>query len=359
MSNYVISVDPGNGMTNAVRAMKRGHKSIAFPSVRAAATGDSLGLGSQFEMDYEFIDWGGHRYIVGDDVSISRRAIERHQGAFRYGDEFWLFLVATAIAKLGIKKGNVDLTVFAPPGMFFDARRAIEERFAKNDGYLLISLKGDKKPRKIKIENLSIHPEGLGALLCFLIDDKGEAVDTSLLDGQNIVLDMGMNTLDALQISDGQFNPESLASATWENGGLKSHIFDPVLRVIKNTGDDFDLQTIDDIERVLRAGLIDKDYVLRVAGLEVDTEKAFTKYGERYAAWISNNIIDGVFNGLRGIKSVILVGGGAALVQEHLQKWYPNKILNPNDHKSLNGISPVEMNALGGLRLALSREHAE
>lgn len=359
MPDYVISVDPGNGMTNAVRSMKKGYKAIAFPSVRAAATGDTLGIGGQFELDYEYIDWGSHRYIVGDDVSISRRAVERHQGAFRYGDEFWLFLVATAIAKLGVTKGTVDLTVFAPPGMYFDARHAIEERFKKNKGLILIKLKGDSKPRQINIENVTVHPEGLGALLCFVLNDKGQPIETNLLDGQNVILDMGMNTLDALQITDGQFNPESLSSATWENGGLKTHIFDPALRVVKAVSPDFDLMTIDDVERVLRSGLTVDDWFLRVAGLEVDMKPVFDKYAERYAAWVSNNIVDGVFNGLRGIKSMILVGGGAGLIQHYLQQGYPNKILNPDAHKTMKGVSPVEMNAVGGLRLAASREFAE
>jgi len=355
MTDYVISVDPGNGMTNAVREMKRGYKSVAFPSVRATATGDSLGLGGDFEMDYEYIDWGNHRYVAGDDVSISGKAIERHQGRLRYGDEFWLFLVATAIAKLGVKEGSVNLTVFAPPGMYYDARNAIAERFKKNKGFILIKLKGDSEFRKIKIEDWTVHPEGLGALLCFVLDKNGQGIETDLLDGENVVLDMGMNTLDALQITNGQFNPESLSSATWEDAGLKAHIFDPVLRVIKKKGEDFDLMTVDSVERVLRAGLLDGDYMLRVAGQQVDTKPVFDKYAERYAEWVSNNIIDGVFNGLRGVKNVILVGGGAALVQKHLQQWYPDKILDPTAHKTLKGVSPVEMNAIGGIRLAKAR----
>ena len=128
MAQYIVSIDAGNGSTNAVRAKGRSYDGVSFPSVRAAATGDSLGLSSQFELQYDYIDWGDNRFLVGDDVFISRRAVERHQGTFRYGDEFHLFLLAVALGKLLPKGGSIDLTLFAPPGLFFDAKHTIEKR---------------------------------------------------------------------------------------------------------------------------------------------------------------------------------------------------------------------------------------
>ena len=49
-TKYTISIDAGNGGTNAVMAQKRGHKALYFPSVRAVTSGESLGLGSQFDI---------------------------------------------------------------------------------------------------------------------------------------------------------------------------------------------------------------------------------------------------------------------------------------------------------------------
>jgi hypothetical protein len=124
MSDHIVSVDAGNGMVNAVLSRPNGKvKSVSFLSVRAAATGDSLGL-SDFELAYTTYDWNGFRYVVGDDVTrVTRRHLERHTGQNRYGNELHAFLIAVALAKLGIKKGTVDLTVFCPPGMFREARR--------------------------------------------------------------------------------------------------------------------------------------------------------------------------------------------------------------------------------------------
>lgn len=357
MVDYIVSVDAGNGGTNAILAEDTGYKRIYFPSVRAAATGDTLGLGGQFELEYEYVDWGDHRYVVGDDViRVSRRGIERHQGAFRYGDEFHEFLVTVALGRLGIESGTVDLTLFAPPGMFTNAKEAIEGRFGRNDGVTGIKFKSDQATRKWEYKNITIWPEGIGAAACFVIDDKGVMhEDNDVLSGDTVILDMGMHTLDALQMSDGNFNPESLATATWENGGIKVHILEPILRQVRKADDDFGLLTLDDIDNIVRQGIMKNDYKLRVAGKELDLKSAIDKYSERYSEWIANNIVDGVFNGLRGFKSVILVGGGAILTAPYLSKWYQEKLLRFDQNKATKGIHPVDANAIGGIRLAKMR----
>jgi hypothetical protein len=179
--------------------------------------------------------------------------------------------------------------------------------------------------------------------------------DSDLLTGDTVVLDMGVYTLDALKLVDGNFNPEALEHATWEGGGINVHVLQPVLRTIKKQADDFALLTIDDIDAVIRRGLDTGDYHLRVAGYEIDLQSLVEKYSERYAEWIANNIIDGVFSGLRGIKSAILVGGGVTLAESHLRRWYGDKILDPRQHATTKRIHPVDMNAVGGVRFALMR----
>jgi hypothetical protein len=358
MTVQFLSVDAGNGGTNGVKANEKSTPQVYFPSVRAAATGDTLGLGEEFELEYEYVDWGGHRYVYGDDViRISRRAIERHQGKFRYGNEFHKFLVATAAAKLGIHQGEVDLTLFAPPGIYVEAKATMQEQFMQQDGQVAIQLKTDKKLRTWQYSNLTIYPEGIGAAACFAIDADGQPIpDSKVLDGDTAILDMGMYTLDALKMSDGNFNPESLSTATWEEQGIKAHILDPLLRQVKKQGDDFSLLTVDDIDSVIREGLQTGDYRLRVAGKELNLKSLLDKYSERYAEWIANSVLDGVFNGLRGIRSCILVGGGAVLTEDYLHRWYASKLLRFDQSEITSDIEPVYANAIGGIRLAKMRE---
>ncbi len=368
MADYIVSADAGNAGTNVVMAKNNGgYKRYYEPSVRAIATGDSLGLGEDFEMQYKYVDWYGNRYITGDDViRVTRRGLEHHMGANRYGDEFHQFLVANAIANLGVKKGSVDLTLFAPPGLFVTAKEQIEQRFMEDNGRVEIQLKGDRKPREWHYERITVWPEGLGAAICFVVDDQGKLVDTDLLAGEVVILDVGAFTLDALKVTDGTFNPESLETATWEQAGVNTHMREPLLRMLHKRHDDFKVLTVDDMDTILRRGSNEGDYNLRVAGMEVNLESAIDNHRERYADWIANNICDGVFNGFRGIKLVILVGGGAVLVQDKLLDIYgtfdprnPNKggkILNPKKHAMTKKVHPVDMNAVGGLRFAMMQQ---
>lgn len=359
MSDYTVSCDAGNGGVNAVVSKGSGrYGSVYFPSVRATATGDSLGLGTDFELEYEYVDWYGHRYVTGEDVlRITRRHMERHTGANRYGNELHQFLVAVALAKLGISKGTVDLTLFAPPGLFLEARQTMLQRFA--DAEVTIQLKGDRKPRSWRYDSVTVWPEGLGAAACFLFDDEGHALDTDILAGDTLILDLGFYTLDALKMVDGSFNPEELEHATFENGGVHTHILEPILRVLRRMGDDFQPLTADDVDRVLRRGLISRDYTLTAAGHNVDIQPLVEKHRERYAGWVANTLVDGVFAGLRGLKSVILVGGGATLVEDYMIEWYGSKVLNRKQHATTRRVHPVDFNAVGGLRLALMRQMAE
>jgi hypothetical protein len=357
MVDFVVSVDAGNGGVNAVLAKPTGgYKSFYEPSVRAAATGARLDMADTQKLEYIYVDWNGHRYVTGDDViRVTRRALERHMGANRYGNEFHQFLVATALAKLGVKEGAVDLTLFAPPGLFNELKPHIHKRFMERGGEVSIQLSGDKKPRQWHYENVNVMPEGIGAALCFGLNDAGEMVHSSALEGEVILLDLGAHTLDALQLVNNNFNPESLEKATWEAGGVHIHIREPILRAIKKHGDDFANLTVDDVDRVIRLGSVSGDYTLRVAGYEIDLKPSLDKYRERYAEWIANNIGDGVFDGFRGVKSVILVGGGAALVEDHLRKWYGDKLLDRRKYDTTKKLHPVDMNAVGGLRFALAR----
>ncbi|HLA42126.1 MAG TPA: ParM/StbA family protein [Aggregatilineales bacterium] len=368
MADYIVSADAGNGGTNVVIARKNGgYKRYYEPSVRAVATGDSLGLGESFEMQYEYVDWYGNRYVTGDDViRVTRRGLERHIGANRYGDEFHQFLVANALARLGVKNGTIDLTLFAPPGLFTQVKQEIIERFMENGGIVEIKVKGDRKPRQWQYENVTVWPEGLGAAICFVVDDNGDPVDTDILSGETVILDIGAFTLDALKLQDGNFNPESLEHATWENAGVHTHVREPLLRMLHKRQEDFRILTVDDVDSVLRKGFETGDFTVTVAGMEVNLAGAVQNLCERYADWVANNICDGVFNGFRGIKSVILVGGGAVLIQDKIMELYGTfnpgssnkggKILDARKHPLTRKVHPVDMNAVGGLRFAMMRQ---
>lgn len=353
--NHTVSVDAGNGGTNAAIATKGGYKSTYFPSIRAVVRGESLGIGD-FDMEYQYLDWFGRRFVVGDDVlRVKRSSLERHMGVGRSGNEFQQFLVAAAIARLGVKSGEVNLTMFTPPGVFKDMRPKILEGFTDNNGEVEIKLKG-KKAYKWRYDSVTVLPEGIGAAMCFILDQDGNAVDDSVLDGDVIIMDIGALTLDVVQLHEGNFAAEELDTATWENAGMNERIREPMLHQIKRLGNDFDLTTVDDIDLALRIGFLKGDYVLRVAGHEVNLLPMLTDVSNAYAEWIANTIVDSKLRGFRGVTAVILVGGGAVLVRDRLTHWYGNKIVEPSRYASARKIHPVDFNCVGGLRYALAMQ---
>ena len=358
MPDYIASVDAGNGGTNAVlkKTKNKTYKTFYLPSVRAAATGESLGIGSQFEMDYQYVDWHEHRYVFGDDVvRVTRRRLERHMGIDRYGNEFHQFLVAVALANLGLEKGSVDLTLFAPPGQFVNLKQNIIDGFTEKDAAVNMMLSGDEELRNWNYENVTVWPEGIGAAACFILDDQGDMIETDVMHGDVVIFDLGAYTLDTLRLQDGNFNLESLVQATHEDSGVHTHIRFPLLRELQSADEDFTVLTVDDIDVAIRKGLSEDNWKVYSAGKSVDLKSPMETYRKRYAEWIANNICDGQFNGFRGVKSVVLIGGGSLLIQDYLQKWYPDKIFDPSQHETTKKIHPVYFNAIGGMRLAMMR----
>jgi hypothetical protein len=349
MADYLASVDAGNGATNTyLMDMQSGKiKSGFVPSVRSSGTKDTLGLAN--ELDRQYVDWYGQTYFVGDEAS--HKAQERHMGRGRYGEEFYRFMTAVSLAKLGVKSGSVDLTVFAPPGVFMDVKDTIVENFQAAP--VRIALKGDKKPREWEYSSVTVLPEGIGAAAAFALNDAGDVADTGIFSGDVVVLDIGAFTLDALRFQNGNFDPESLEQATWENAGVNTHVWQRLRKKLSKMDGDFEVVTVDDLDKVIRRGFAQSDWQLTVAGKMVNLESTCKTYFEQYADWIANNICDGVFNGFRGIKSVILVGGGAVMTGNKLRGLYAEKILDQRAYAHVKKVHPADLNAVGGLRYAV------
>lgn len=368
-THWQASADAGNGGTNVFAVPENGKvKRFYEPSVRANATGDTLGL-KGLEIEYVFVDWGGSRFVTGDDVvRVSQTNLERHMGENRYGEEFHQFLVANALARLGVKDGDtVDLMLFAPPALYGKAQQDIVNSFGENGGEVKIKLKGDKKVRVYHYTSIHVLPEGLGGAFCYILDEDGNPISTDILNGEVVILDIGAFTLDALRVQNGKLNPNDLQSATWQKAGVHEHIRLPLLRMIQKKDPDFSVLTVDHMDEVIRRGFSKGDYMVKSGSQEMDVKIPLKNLQERYADWVANVICDGVFDGFKGIKAVFLVGGGSMLVEEKLRSLYgtynitdnkkQGKILATSKNPLVKGLTYADLNAAGGLRyLKMLRE---
>lgn len=350
-----VSVDSGNGFTNAVSGRVGGRiKRTSFPSVRADAPARTLGLGAEREKQYDVVQWFGNKYTYGSDtVRLSAGAVERHHGEERYGDEFHGMLVAIAMARMGVPSGsNISLTLFMPPGLCTkEHKQHVVDSFAEGLG---IIYKG--KEYEWTFEEIIIHPEGLGAVLSFMLSKTGKQLSHSIFSGDVLVVDSGTYTLDILLVSDGNFDPASLESATHGNDGLYQHIVTPLLGAAHRHDHDFKIVTPDMLDQAIYESHYNtsKKCVLRSAGKEMDLTDALRAASKKYANWIIKNIFDTEYRGLQGVKSVIVVGGGAYIIAPHLRSdpLIGEKILDFSSLSQLKEVRFTDMNAEGGLRWA-------
>lgn len=348
----IVAIDAGHGGTNSATytGNSKRLRTDYFPSVRAKAYGHSLNLGKGHELQYEFYDYNGERYVAGDDVvRVTDEMKERHHGGNRYGGEFHSFLVAVALNRLKVPSGPVRLVMFAPPSLYNIAREQVNTNFPK---VLEIKPSSNKQPKIWEIVSIDMIPEGLGAISAVLFDDKGAHVGSDIFDGNVLTIDIGLYTLDAVLTVDGGFNQESLKRATFEKHGLKHHVFVPILEHV-NQVQGFEGATIDHIDMALRH----PERKVVIGTFAIPLGELFDQMFDRYANWIANEVIDTEFNGLKTINRVITVGGGANDVDGFLRKWYPNRdIMEKDKHPLTRNIHPTNFSVIGGLRLVNYKE---
>ena len=357
MADYtpqIAASDTGNGNVNAMLAKAK--KTITFPSIRARVTSKELQIGKGFELDYTWCEWEGNRYAVGDDaLTLNRQGIDRHMGTARYGGEHHRFLTAYALARLGVKSGAVDLTLTLPPAMLNDLKKPVTEAYTKQP--VQITLKGDKKPREWRYENVTVWPEGFAAVGCFMFDSTGtKSALASKLAGDVVLLDCGAYTANVFRLHNGTFNPADLPLSSIPNGGGNTHIRLPLLEWVHEPGGDLGGVTVDDLDRVIRMGSVSGDYKLTFGRAEVDIKPMLDYLGNQYADWLANNALDTRFDGLRDINGILVLGGNAPQVTPHLKEWYPGKLVEYTGLREFAGLHPADLNAAGSIRLALARQ---
>jgi hypothetical protein len=356
-ADYFVAVDAGNGFTNAVSSKLKGKLTkVSFPSVRADAPNRTLNLGVGLEVQYEVVEWLGNYYTYGaDTVRLSAGSLERHHGRDRYGDEFQGMLVAIAMAKMKIpSKKKINLTLFMPPGL-------INEEYKKHvvDSFkhgLSIVING--KEHEWEFNKINVFPEGLGAMVSFAISHTLKQLKNGVFDGDIVIIDAGTYTLDILLVRDGNFDPASLETATWGSDGLFHHIISPLIQVVHKHDDDFKVVTPDMIDKAIYESHYGRGCTVKSANKVIHLDDALERVSLRYANWLTKNILDTHYRSLLGVKSVILVGGGAHLLRQHLEKdlQFGQKILDYGELSCVKNVRPTELNAVGGQRMARFQE---
>ena len=355
-TTHTIAVDCGNGYTSAYRALKT-PKYVSFPSLRATSTADSFGLAG-LEAEYETYRWNNTRYAVGDDIHFTRQTPQTHQGRNRYGNEMHQFLVAVAVAQTGVKNGTVDLTLLAPPSYYNTVKAAMQDAFNAEGGEVILQLDSERKPRKWTYSTVRVMPEGVAALCCYWFDDRGKSQGEhmNLFRGRVLVIDIGMHTTDIVIVEDGKLAVESLTTASYPDFGVYQKVIKPIVQNVR--GDTGLNITLHDVDHALRNGIDSGDYTLSYGKHQIDLANAMQHHAAKHGAEIADAILDTEYSGLSDVARVLVVGGGSAYMDGYLRKWYKG-VTDFLDIEGDTGISVIDANARGAMRLALMQQRAE
>lgn len=417
----IVSIDPGNGSTVTMLFDEATGEisSDFFPSTRAEMSQDAIEIAG-FEGKTTYYDWeieGGDvvRYVVGDDVMHVSGEAEVMYGPQRYGSDFHRFQITVGCARVGVRAGEIDMILFVPPAYFKslylpmyqaywtpdvklgkerrDNALAMpelklveyrEEGDTSSEGYIRkvpyrVHVRGETQRRSWKVGNFTLLPEGFGFVAAMAIDEDGSINrELNLFSGRVLVFDIGVDTLDELEIDDGIPVFERISDSSHSDEGLRNmfpQILEGVRAMVKNDSilsNAVSGVTGADIERALRRGLQDQSlsmnerrFILRLkSGDEIDISKVVRVVAKRYAERILfNKYIVSKHRNLRDHRCVILAGGGMLLVVEYLREiarqqteWgnrVERMIMDAREIPHLKDVHPIYLNSLGGLRYAM------
>lgn len=298
-----IAIDIGNGYVKAVNEQE---ETLYFPTV-SKEDNDKLGA---TKSNYK-ISVNGKSYCVGN-LAIAKRGIRRWQHTRTINADT---LVYVALCSHILAEGNkVNLCLGLPYNHYRNmdkGKQIIEDLTGKS---LKTNYKDEEKT--IKIEHVSVFPQGVGAYFSALFDVKGKAKKNAEKYTKSLFIDIGYRTVDIVgfEIIDNYFELIEENCFSLEELGTFQ-----VANYITNNLVDVEYNT-NDIEYALRNnnGKLENMYgVLDLTELEAIAYKE-----------LANNIsveINLKLSGyIRKYPYIFLTGGGAEKLFPLLKKDYPN-----------------------------------
>lgn len=302
----------------------------------------------------------GNAYVVGSDVYDVPQIghVERGtQNLDRYGSEHHQFFVAVAIHQAGITAGDLLLAVTVPPAVFFDddRRERVRNSFLEHHTVEMTFTARDGAQEEIRYTytDVEVLPEGLIAMRGMLLNPDGKMNSKgakAIQSGVVAIVDIGSYTTDMGYIINGKLDRGSFGKATRKGLGVRSYIIDPIVDGINRT---YETEVApEQVETAVIHYLNGGEPVVTLRngqavkiGDQVEQQRA--------VLWqaISADVIEPLDP--ETLKGLILVGGGAYVVQDHarddLLRLYLGDLIDDQPHM---------INAESGLRRLIQIHNA-
>jgi len=317
----LVAVDDGNGYVKH-RSMNQGVAS--FPAVYSeelSTLRDFQSRGLSASSDF-VIELDGRALALGDTVlthGLIPVQIAHHS---RIETEFYRIMFAGALSRLYKTGGIFRPVVSLPPLMYFDKEKVI----ARLAGEYKIAINGQPYSYHVPAQEILCIPEGFGAAMCsaldktgnLLPDNRGRAVFHETIG----IVDVGTFTTDFLQLD--QLKPVRKATTSLAVGLKQLH---ENLRVFSQQRG-YNMEGYQTDMR-LQQGWFPK------AGERISFAAEKAEWAAQLATAISGRIRE-VWNGGDDVAMIVLAGGGAPYVADHLAREFPHIVMPPADSWLLN-----------------------
>ncbi len=350
--DFLAVADIGNGLCNAVSVKGDGSCRASTYSASTRVLISPIKLQSpeiqSMMQKFDLYTWNGQTYAFGDDVAMFRREqIERNYGNRRYGEDAHQFMVAASLLNMGVA-GDVDLTLFIPPGRFNEMKDSVIKAFMGKTVHIAVATRhGMDFEATLTYKNVRVLPEGVGVVFCNRYRPDGSPDDTLLkyLNGEIGIIDFGRNTVDFWIMVNGMFDPTAIKSV--DDFGVQHEIIEPILRALTELNRDYAYILPEEIDAAIRDGSFK---FTAPNGQIVNFKKTYDKLQIAYADRVSTEVIQPHMRSLEGMGGAHLLGGGAIGIRQHLAAKYRGKIFSLD---AVGNVHETEINAEGALRFVL------
>jgi plasmid segregation protein ParM len=290
-----LGLDVGYGDVKAVYQREGILEMLKFPT--AIAYGErEVGDLSAFAGGEEY-EYRGRKYLVGREALFGAFSTRSFEFMKRYSPLF----VFKAVKKIHRKTGELvtDVAMGLPLSHYTDV----------NLKELVPLLQRIEVGREVLELNARFYPQGLGVLADYRLSQAGDI--NARTNHDMIILDIGFNTVDIIVVERGRIVKGE--SDTLERHGVSKISLDLAKEIKVRMQLDLSEQESKD---VLRQGRI------RVYGAERDLSELVRDSAEKYMDWLIQEVRSKWTARIQRAEKVIIAGGGAYYLQEHIPEEY-------------------------------------
>ncbi len=290
-----LGLDVGYGDVKAVYQHAGVLEMLKFPTAIAYAE-RGVGELSAFAQDEEY-EYRGKKYLIGKEALFGAFSTRSFEFMKRYSPLF----VFKAVKKIHEKTGAVvtNIAMGLPLSYYTD----------ENLKELVPLLERIEVGRVVLESKVRFYPQGLGVLADYRLSQAGDV--NRQTDRDMLIIDIGFNTVDVIAVERGRIVKGE--SDTLERHGV-SKISLTLAREIKSRMQ-LDLSE-QESKDVLRQGKI------RVYGAQRDLSELVRELAEKYMDWLIQEVRSKWTARIQRVEKVVIAGGGAYYLQEHIPEEY-------------------------------------